>query len=202
MSSKGRLRESQPRDKYLTPRSLVDAALSKLKSRYPSFQPETCLEPGCAWGVHLDYALKHFPSIIYTAGIDLEYQPVAPEHDFIWGDFLRWETDQRFDLIVTNPPFTLAESFLLKAKSLLTPNGVGLFFHRYGFFTTQTRRYGLWSQVNLREVWVCVRRPAMIGQSTTDSCEYSYYLFDPSSALTDYIRLDWLDWEDSRHRQG
>lgn len=194
---------SLPRDEYLTPRDLVEAAISKLKGRYPGFNPMMCLEPGCAWGVHLDYALDYFPSIVYTLGVDIYEHPIDPAHDFILTDFLSWETDQRFDLIITNPPFSIAEEFFLKAKSLLSPSGIALFFERYGFYTTQGRRVGkmtsrgwkpgLWTRINLREVWVCVRRPPMIGQVLTDSCEYAYYLFDVSLAggLT---RLDDLDW--------
>ena len=185
---------SLPRDEYLTPRPLVKAALEQLRRKYPYFQPQTCLEPGCAWGAHLDYALETFPSIIYTVGVDLLEQPIAPEHEFICGDFLAWNTDQRFDLIVTNPPFSIAEDCCLKMASLLSPGGVALVFERYGFYTTQGRVYGLWTEVNLREVWVCVQRPAMIGQVTTDSCEYSYYLFDASLAHCPVL-LDWLDWK-------
>jgi hypothetical protein len=190
---------SKPRDEYLTPRSLVKAAIQKLKERYPFFEPLTCLEPGCGWAAHLDYSLDTFSSIIYTVGVDIYEQPIAPEHEFVHADFLAWETDQRFDLIVTNPPFSLAEQFIQKSISLLSHGGIALFFERYAFFTSKTRRYGLWMDVNLREVWVCVARPAMIGQQTTDSCEYGYFMFDASLAHGQ-ILLDWLDWEKNSPR--
>lgn len=182
-----------PRDEYLTPRNVVEAAVKKLRNRYPLFEPMTCLEPGCAWGAHLDYAQDYFPSIVYTLGVDIYQHPMDPTHDFLLQDFLTWDTDQRFDLIVTNPPFSLAEDCFRKVVELLSPDGLALLFERYGFFTTKKRRWDLWTQINLREVWVCTRRPAMIGQQGTDSCEYAYYLLD-NSCPGGLICLDWLDW--------
>lgn len=192
-----------PRDEYLTPREVVEAAVKKLRHRYPQFEPVNCLEPGCAWGAHLDYALDYFPTLAHTIGVDIFEHPMHPAHEFVLADFLTWQTSERFDLIMTNPPFSIAEACFLKAKSLLAPGGLALMFERYGFFTSKKRRIGetrygvwrpgLWTQINLREVWVCTRRPAMIGQESTDSCEYAYYLFD-SSLPGGLIRLDWLDW--------
>lgn len=192
-----------PRDEYLTPRPVVEAAVKKLRDKYPRFHPVNCLEPGCAWGAHLDYALDHFPSIVHSVGVDIEEHPVDSDHEFVCADFLCWETHEKFDLIISNPPFGIAEQCFLKSKSLLSSQGLGLLFERIGFLASIRRRVGymkhgswnpgLWTQINLREVWICSTRPAMLGQVSTDACEYAYYLFD-SSFVGGQVVLDWLDW--------
>ena len=182
-----------PRDEYLTPRKLVKAAVVKLRDQYPEFEPFTCLEPGCSWASHLDYSRDIFPSLVYTVGVDIKDQPVHPDHEFVCCDFRKWETKDKFDLIITNPPFGLAEEFFLKSKSLLTETGLALFFQRIGYFASKKRRHNLWGKINLKQVWICTARPAMIGQPSADSCEYAYYLFDANSP-EEKIRLDWLDW--------
>jgi hypothetical protein len=199
---------SLPRDEYLTPRELVEAAVAKLRGRYPLFNPMTCVEPGCAWGAHLDYSLDYFPSIVRSVGVDIFEQPLAPEHEFVHADYLRWQPDHRYDLVATNPPFSLADDFFRHtAHNILSPAGIGILFERYGFFSSIGRRTGtyvlrnferrwregLWRVVHLREVWVCVPRPSMIGQLSSDSCEYAYYVIDAGHPGGD-IRLDWLDW--------
>lgn len=192
-----------PRDEYLTPRPLVEAVVKKLKQKYPNFDPMNCLEPGCAWGVHLDYAVDYFSSIVHSVGVDILEQPINSDHEFVCTDFLTWKPDERFDLIISNPPFGIAEQCFLKAQSLLTSQGICLLFERIGFLASgrRTQGYkengvwcpGLWTQINLREVWVCGKRPAMIGQVSTDACEYGYFLFD-SSFVHGPVYLDWLYW--------
>lgn len=182
-----------PRDEYLTPKRLVKAAVLKLRDQYPHFKPQKCLEPGCSWASHLDYAQDVFDSIVYTVGVDITEQPIHPDHEFVCCDFTKWETTDKFDLIITNPPFGLAEEFFIKSKSLLTDNGLALLFQRIGFFASKRRRHNLWGKVNLKQVWICTARPSMIGQKSADSCEYAYYLFD-SNSPKEKVRLDWLDW--------
>lgn len=196
-------KKKAPRDSYLTPIKVVEAVVSKLKTRYKAFEPYSCLEPGCAWGAHLNAACSAFPSIVRSVGVDIEEHSLSERHEFVHADFLSWKTDDKFDLILTNPPFGVAEECFLKAQSLLSLRGVGLMFERVGFLSSKRRRVeykwrgrwvpGLWTRVNLREVWICTRRPAMVGQSTTDSCDYAYFLFD-ASFVGGQTQLDWLDW--------
>lgn len=197
MSSKGRGTVPQPHDQYYTPQNLALAALQTLRYKLPLFEPLTCLEPGCGCGVHLDCAQDVFPSIVYTAGVDIEFDVVDPSHEHIIIDFLEWQPETKFDLIVTNPPFSLTDEFIHKSRELLSKNGVMLFLQRYGFIASIDRRYGLWTEVALRETWICVPRPIFIRQSGGDSCEYAYYLMDDGCPQLPVI-LDWLDWEKDR----
>jgi len=48
-------------------------------------------------------------------------------------DFLNWETDKKFDGIITNPPYSLAKEFAEKGFSLLKDNGVMAMFLKIQF---------------------------------------------------------------------
>jgi hypothetical protein len=153
----------------------------------------TVLEPGAAWAVHLDYACDNFPSIVHSVALDLEDEPVDPQHEFVVADYLTWQPDQRYDLIVTNPPFSLAELFIRRAITQLAPGGICMFLVREGVVGGKNRTAKLWPHVNLRYVWQLDRRPSFV-YGTTDSCEYAYILFD--AGLPGKPAFDWIQWVD------
>ncbi len=114
------------------------------------------LDVGCGCGV-LGLLIKDNFKINLT-GIDIQENPVylskinaknnSFDGRFICGDFLKYEFDKKFDMIVSNPPFYRAdskqsialskkisrfndalpfESFIKKANSLLKPKGELIF---------------------------------------------------------------------------
>ena len=101
----------------------------------------------------------------------------------------------KFDLIVTNPPFTYAEQFIEKAHGKLTPNGIGLFLCKYSIAACLRRRE-MWKRVNLREIWMLVPRPSFYGGSS-DACEYCYFIFD-AGPVTDEVSFYWLMWKETK----
>ena len=66
-----------------------------------------CLEPACGAG-HMTKVLKEYFDTVVSADIDDYGQ------DRI-ADFLKTDEKQKYHYIVTNPPFNLAEEFVLKA---------------------------------------------------------------------------------------
>ena len=64
-------------------------------------------------------------------------------------DFLTWETDKKFDCIITNPPFSLAKEFVEKSMELLNegsieedgyPNGQLIMFLKIQFLEGEKRK--------------------------------------------------------------
>ena len=63
-------------------------------------------------------------------------------------DFLTWETDEKFDCVITNPPFSLAKEFIEKSMSLLNdgydedgyPNGQLIMFLKIQFLEGVKRK--------------------------------------------------------------
>ena len=44
----------------------------------------------------------------------------------IIADFLAYETDKKYEGIITNPPYSLAKEFVEKGMNLLTDNGLAM----------------------------------------------------------------------------
>ena len=90
-----------------------------LLSNY-EFKAQTILEP-CVGGGHIVDAINSFfdnrKEITALDIVDRGYP------NTIIQDFLTWETDKKFDGIITNPPFSFAKEFIEKSMSLLTDNG-------------------------------------------------------------------------------
>ena len=91
-------------------------AVEKLLSNY-SFNGCTMLEP-CVGQGHISNAVYDFynnkPQITALDIVDRGYPNVIVQ------DFLTWETDKKFEMIVSNPPYSLAKEFVEKGMKLLT----------------------------------------------------------------------------------
>ena len=188
-----------PHDGYLTPPIVAEAAISKLITTFPHFNPGTVLEPGCGMCVHLDYAAQEYDSIIFSLGVDID----APEffdpfHEVVKADFLTYPPPLKFELIITNPPFTYAEKFIRRAATMLAPGGIAMFLTRYAIATGKNRTAKLWKEINLRYIWMLDRRPSF-AFGGNDSCEYAYILFD--NGLPGKPQMDWLTWKTEKEKR-
>lgn len=55
-------------------------------------------------------------------------------------NYLTWETDERFDFIITNPPYSLASEFVEKSMELLDDNGMCCMFLKLQFLEGAKRK--------------------------------------------------------------
>ena len=55
-------------------------------------------------------------------------------------NYLTWETDERFDFIITNPPYSLASEFVEKSMKLLDNNGMCCMFLKLQFLEGAKRK--------------------------------------------------------------
>ena len=111
-------------------------AVEMLLTNY-TFDAATILEP-CVGGGHIANAIKNF----YTnereiTGLDLVDRGYP---NTIVQDFLTWETDKKFEGIITNPPFSLAQEFIEKGMELLTEDGQMAMFLKVQFLEGAKRK--------------------------------------------------------------
>lgn len=111
-------------------------AVEMLLTSY-TFDAATILEP-CVGGGHIADAVNSFftnkREITAVDIIDRGY-PGTIVHDF-----LTWETDKRFEGIITNPPFSHASEFIEKGMGLLTDNGQMAVFLKIQFLEGAKRK--------------------------------------------------------------
>ena len=129
-------------DFYATDPAAVDklfAALDRV-GKY-LVKPKSFLEPCVGNGNIADRVLKIYPSIhdtMFTDIVDRGY-PNTVVGDFLTTDF----GNRKFDLIVSNPPYSLALEFVQKCRSLLTPDGILAMFLKIQYWEGEKRQADL-----------------------------------------------------------
>lgn len=171
------LPERHENDKYVTEKTLVDAATW-------NFSPVAhhILDIGAAdgrWGLS---ALRLADANCTLTGVEIEDVP-KPDGFTHWfnEDFLTWKAPQTYDLIVSNPPYFLAEPVIRKAWDILTPGGTMLMLLRLSFMEGVKRYTGLWRDICPVEVAVVSRRPSFSGNNRTNATAYGVYVWEKYS---------------------
>jgi hypothetical protein len=88
------------------------------------------------------------------------------------GDFLEPWTGGKVDVIVTNPPYSLAEDFITQALKI-APNVVMLL--RLNFLASEKR--SRFMRAHTPDVYVLPNRPGFTTDGHTDSIEYAWFRF-------------------------
>ena len=107
-------RERVENDYYATPTSSTEALLEKVEFKGDFLEP-------CVGGGHIAEVIKKYYPKNKVYGLDLVDRgyPNTIVADFFEYDF----NNQKFDSIVTNPPYSLAQEFLEKSMTILNENG-------------------------------------------------------------------------------
>lgn len=97
-------------------------------------------------------------------------------------DYLTFDFKQKFDIIITNPPFSLTEKFLAKSKSELKEGGVIAYLQRLNYLGSD-KRVPFWRAVGEPDMLgVITPRPRFVNHSS-DSCEYGWFIWDDGARL-------------------
>ncbi|HGY5247270.1 TPA: DNA methyltransferase [Aeromonas salmonicida subsp. pectinolytica] len=92
-------------------------------------------------------------------------------------DYLDWDFGRQFDVIITNPPFSLTEEFMRKSLSELAPDGTLIYLQRVNFLGSK-RRVPFWAEIGFQnKTPILVPRPRFVGGGS-DSCEYCWFIWD------------------------
>lgn len=111
-------------------------AVEMLLTNY-TFDAQTILEP-CVGGGHIAKTIDNF---FYNkreiTGCDLVDRGYP---NTIVTNFLEWRTDKKFEGIITNPPFSLAQEFIEKSIELLEKDGQIAMFLKIQFLEGVKRK--------------------------------------------------------------
>lgn len=136
----------QENDYYATPPRAIDDLLNKVVLSHHIW------EPACGGG-HLSRRLSELGYQVYSTDlVDRNYPYMDKQLNFL-------EAVQSFDGdIVTNPPYRYAKDFVLKSLSLIPDNRRVCMFLKLQFLEGQARYKELFSQQNLKYVFVYSKR--------------------------------------------
>ena len=100
--------------------------------------------------------------------IDIDPRGEAVVQGDYFGDWEHWPVD----LVLTNPPYSLAEQFIRRAADHARSHAWLL---RLNFLAAQ-KRLPLWADLGTPDVYVLPKRPSFTGAGT-DSCEYAWFVW-------------------------
>ena len=80
------------------------------------------------------------------------------------------------DVIITNPPFSLAMEFLNKSLAVTTEKGIVIMLLRLGFMASK-KRYEFMKENPPTDLYILHKRPSFTGKGT-DSQEYAWCIWD------------------------
>lgn len=117
-------------DYYATNPEAVKMLLSAHK-----FSSNSILEP-CVGAGHIANVLKEMYHTDVVA-VDIVNRGYP---NTIVTDFLSWESDRKYDTIITNPPYSLANEFIYKCLDLLSGGGQLAMFLKIQFLEGEKRK--------------------------------------------------------------
>ena len=147
---------------------------------YPT--PEWCYEKLPIDWSQFDTALEpckgdgRIVSFLEGQGLKVEWCEIQKDINF----FNRFE---EADLILTNPPFSLAQEFIEHSMSL-APTVIMLL--RINFLGSQ-KRYNFWQQFPPDGLYILSKRPSFTGKGT-DATDYAWFIW------SDIKELQGLHW--------
>jgi hypothetical protein len=182
-------------DVYPTPPALARLGWQIAQRYVASRTTLRVCEPGCGDAQPFLRAALGDPRVVVWDGCDV--RAVAPgdprfrvaQRDWTeGGDF----GEDVWDVIVTNPPFSVAEAFARRALGRLAPGGVAVLLVRLSFLATAARR-AFWADFPPAELAVIRPRPSFTGDGASDTSEYAFCAWVPDGAQPPIVT--WRDWE-------
>jgi len=175
MSSTNRGYDRHKSDYYVTPKDEIRKFIKYSKEYIWYLQNYEILDP-CAGGdknTPMSYpeVLKE-NNMINIDTLDLRQDSRAK----IKTDFLQYDSNKKYDIIISNPPFNLALEFIEKGLSLLKEDGYLIFLLRLNFFGSKIRNEFLLKHIP-EYVFIHSKRMSFTPNGKKDSIEYAHFVF-------------------------
>ena len=182
MSSTNRGTQRNADDYYVTPHWLIEDFLvafsENCRFNFDEKAYQRVLDPsagGCE-----QYPMS-YPTVLEKHGFTVESWDIRGESraSVINCDFLelKW-LNEPYDMIITNPPFNVAQEFTEHALEMVKEGGLVIMLQRLNWLGGQKRK-PMWQKLPLAAVYVHSKRPGFdpLKPSKTDSTEYAHFVF-------------------------
>lgn len=190
MSSTNRGYDRHASDYYVTPTNEIKKFWKEFKKHNDIANIKDVLDPSAGGD---SKHLMSYPEVLKNETfnlitLDLREDSLA----MIKGDYLETEFDNKFDMIITNPPFAFALEFLKKALNDVKYGGYVVMLLRLNFLGSRTRNE--WLRNNMPyEIYVHGKRISFTDDGKTDSIEYAHFVWKKDNTETTKLYL--LDFD-------
>ena len=182
MSSTNPGAKRKPRDFYATPESSVEQLLRRVPEL--NIYGQNWLEPAVGDGAIVKAVRKYWPQYQksaepYFTGVDIEPQIESSSGlEIVRSNYLLYLPEQKHHVIITNPPFFLAQCFIEHSMNLYEDGyqPVIIMLLRLGLLESKSRQ-GWWQGKEPDALYVLSERPDFTGGGG-DSCAYAWYFWN------------------------
>lgn len=181
MSATNRGSKRNEADFYATPLETVYTLLDNYEIIYPE---DVILEPGAGSG-NIIRALRERGYKNHIDAVELrveEYCNLSNYADQVLiYDYLSPlinTNGRKYDVIIGNPPYSLAQEFIDKSLELLAPGGRLIFLLRTNFLESK-KRFEWWQDKLPNGLYVLHSRPSFTGKGT-DATSYAWFVWEKS----------------------
>lgn len=173
-------------DYYATP---IDAVY-KLIYNYEIAVPfDAILEPSAGNGIIIE-ALREAGYKNHIHAIEIRGEEKENLNRFAdtveINNFLDADPAIQYDVIIGNPPYSLAQEFIDKALQILKPGGRLIFLLRTNFLESK-KRFEWWQDKPPTRLYVLSKRPSFTGKGT-DATSYSWFIWEKSRYADQFIK--------------
>lgn len=181
MSSTNRGADRNKFDYYVTPKTEIHKFLSEFLKNHKEIKYFNILDP-CAGGDIKNAA--SYPDVINDSLTKCDITTLDIREDsraqYKGVDYLTVDVKdyckRRPNIIITNPPFYLAEDFIKKALEDVEKDGYVITLLRLNFLGSQARNKWLLNNMPY-EIYVHAKRMSFTADGKTDSIEYAHFVF-------------------------
>lgn len=178
-------------DFYPTPYLLADELAKVLSEHTGGKRCPHVLEPSAGSGAFISSIEKSFNKPIVYA-VD-PYRNIDPNlgHCCFYKEKLEDHKPKDYDVIIGNPPFSLAQEHVEICLKKLTPGGICGLLLRLSFLESK-KRIEFWKQHPPAYVYVLSERPSFTGGGT-DKTAYAFYIWEEGFSGETVLRF--LSWK-------
>ena len=166
-------------DWYPTSYSLAEQLIEKMRF----FTGDTLLDP-CKGNKGNEPFYESFPE-----GLVKQWAEITEGVNFLKSEFSA-------DVIISNPPFDIADQFIRKGIEDLNDGGTMIYLLKLNFLGTKGRFDKLWIDENLKPKMIIslAQRPSFTGDGKTDNAEYAFFVWGDTSRFKDQSPFQWMSW--------
>ncbi len=186
------LKRRKEYDFYSTPLEFCKAAVNIIND----FNPTFICDPGAGNGVWGKILKEKFPNSMLN-GVEIQPfdKPIWYDNWYL-GDYLKYEPfTYKYDLIIGNPPYSLAEEFIRHSFNILSDNGYIVFLLRLSFLESKKRARSLFKEFPPLNVYISVSRISFTCDGKSDDQAYAVFKWAKNRTQNWFIG-SWLDWKE------
>ena len=173
MSSTNRsnARDNHISDYYITPIEPIKMFITEfIKDENISDLSELTILDPCAW-----WDAQHpmsYPTALQCSMVTNDIREDSPAE--YHSDFLKWYLQGKFDIVITNPPFNIAQEII--EKSLSISNKYVIMLLRLNYMGSKSRSI-FWNTYKPYAIYVHNKRMSFTEDNKTDSIEYAHFVW-------------------------